>query len=735
MGMRRTIPVFLAALAFLYPVLLLGPAQAQKAPTAPPAGMTQEQYDALVKSVGQSVIETLAEKGLVAKTPASDSTSNASDATSSDSTSDQISTVMHRIPAAIGGFPEVWVNLAQLPERLDRTADGGRGTSAFLGLLVFVAVVAYVGELAVRRLTEATRRSIAHQFAANGGLWRLVWLWLFDAMAFLALLVIVHVARVTLFTNAEAQTQFAIRVLGGVVIWRFYLLFVRFYLRPGLPEIRVAPIDDRSAKMLLRSFSAIVLIAIFGHGLLKIQDTPNALMAVGLANGVVIPALYVLIVFRARSSICDWLLGLIDQNAGGSKIKTTLARHWHWIAIPVIVVVGGARAYESLGQEGFVPNGIILTLNIFIALLLAETLLSFVGKRHQASVLARSDKPEAHRLFPFAVRIIRTTVLVLAAAVLFRSWAVDVLALVDQKSWANFSRGWTTGIVTVLVAYYAWEAVRFATGHHAVRPPAAVPGQEGDPEMSQATASRLETLAPILRVALGITIAIIAALMLLSNLNVNITPIVAGASVFGLAISFGSQTLVRDIVSGIFYLADDAFRVGEYIDCGKAKGTVEGFTLRSIRLRHQNGQIHTIPFGQLGQITNFSRDWSTLKFNLRFDRGTDLEKLRKVTKKVGEAMLEDPEIKDDFLEPLKLQGIADIADNAIIMRFKMTVRPVRPTFIQRQGVKRLILAFKDAGIEFANATVSVQTVGGNSLGRAAAAAAASGTGSAAEKPN
>jgi Mechanosensitive ion channel len=73
----------------------------------------------------------------------------------------------------------------------------------------------------------------------------------------------------------------------------------------------------------------------------------------------------------------------------------------------------------------------------------------------------------------------------------------------------------------------------------------------------------------------------------------------------GLAISFGSQTLVRDIVSGIFYLGDDAFRVGKYIDCGRANGSVEGFTLRSIRLRHQNGQIHTIPFGSLGQITNF----------------------------------------------------------------------------------------------------------------------------------
>jgi moderate conductance mechanosensitive channel len=193
---------------------------------------------------------------------------------------------------------------------------------------------------------------------------------------------------------------------------------------------------------------------------------------------------------------------------------------------------------------------------------------------------------------------------------------------------------------------------------------------------------------------------------------------------FGLALSFGSQTLVRDIVSGIFYLADDAFRVGEYIDCGKAKGTVEGFTLRSIKLRHQNGQVYTIPFGQLGQITNFSRDWTTMKFNLRFARNTDVEKLRKTVKKIGLAMMEEPEFKDEFLQPLKLQGIADVLDNALVMRFKFTVKPNIPTVIQREAMKRLFRAFQTAGIEFASATVSVQTVSGP-VDQAAAAAAAS----------
>jgi len=202
---------------------------------------------------------------------------------------------------------------------------------------------------------------------------------------------------------------------------------------------------------------------------------------------------------------------------------------------------------------------------------------------------------------------------------------------------------------------------------------------------------------------------------------VNIGPLLAAASVFGLAISFGSQALVRDIVSGVFYLSDDAFRIGEYIDCGKAKGSVEGFTLRSIRLRHQNGQVHTIPFGQLGQITNFSRDWATVKFNLRFKRDTDLEKLRKTVKKIGDEMQQDPELKDEFLAPLRMQGVADILDNAMLVRFKFTVRPIQPSYVQRMAVKKMVAKFAEVGIEFADTMVAVQTLGSGTESAAAAA--------------
>ncbi len=111
--------------------------------------------------------------------------------------------------------------------------------------------------------------------------------------------------------------------------------------------------------------------------------------------------------------------------------------------------------------------------------------------------------------------------------------------------------------------------------------------------------------------------------------------------------------------------------------------------------------MHTIPFGQLGQITNFSRDWITTKFNLRFARDTDVEKLRKASKKIGADMMEMPAIADQILAPFKMQGVADIAGNAIVVRFKFTARPGNPSAIQREALKRMFSTFPAMGFEFA----------------------------------
>ena len=288
------------------------------------------------------------------------------------------------------------------------------------------------------------------------------------------------------------------------------------------------------------------------------------------------------------------------------------------------------------------------------------------------------------------------------AALFALAWIwIEALELApEQSARAMLSIG--TAVGTLFIAAIAWELARMAIDRHlqdAYRGPR-LPG--GDDEEEVSPGSRLQTVLPMLRAAFGVVIAVVAALIVLSHLGINTAPLIAGAGVFGLAISFGSQSLVRDIISGLFYMWDDAFRVGEYIDTGRLKGTVEALGVRSVKLRHHNGPLHTVPYGQLGAVTNQSRDFATIKFNLRLEPGTDIELVRKTAKRIGLDMQEEPEIAAEVLLPLKMQGIAEVTETALVVRFKFTARPVKPSWVQREYLKRIYRVFAEKGIAFAS---------------------------------
>ena len=200
--------------------------------------------------------------------------------------------------------------------------------------------------------------------------------------------------------------------------------------------------------------------------------------------------------------------------------------------------------------------------------------------------------------------------------------------------------------------------------------------------------ARLRTLLPIFRNMLFATIVVMTLLMVLSSLGVEIGPLIAGAGVVGVAIGFGAQTLVKDVISGIFYLLDDAFRVGEYIQSGSYKGTVESFSLRSVKLRHHRGYLFTVPFGELGAVQNMSRDWVIDKFTINVDYETDIEKARKIIKKIGQELAEDPEFAPHIIEPLKMQGVEKFGDFGIELRIKMMTKPGEQFVIRRKALRR-----------------------------------------------
>src|SRR4029077_19005542 len=154
--------------------------------------------------------------------------------------------------------------------------------------------------------------------------------------------------------------------------------------------------------------------------------------------------------------------------------------------------------------------------------------------------------------------------------------------------------------------------------------------------------ARLLTLLPLLRVTMAVLLTAVLIMASLWALGIEITPLLAGAGVVGLALGFGAQALVRDVIAGIFFLAEDAFRIGEYIESGTTtKGTVERITLRTVALRHHNGPLHFVPYGALGTVRNTSRDWVIDKFTLPLPIDVESEKIRKMIKKIGEEMQED----------------------------------------------------------------------------------------------
>ncbi|TBZ77042.1 mechanosensitive ion channel family protein [Rhizobium leguminosarum bv. viciae] len=315
------------------------------------------------------------------------------------------------------------------------------------------------------------------------------------------------------------------------------------------------------------------------------------------------------------------------------------------------------------------------------------------------------------------VRGSRAVVVAVAVAWVAIVWRVDPNSLVhSDPAVASVAYGLLKSVVVLLLADLAWHLAKSWIDRRL-----SVQAEAGNAPSQAARRGRLRTLLPIFRNVLAVMVAVIAGLIVLAELGVEIGPLIAGAGIFGVALGFGSQTLVKDVISGVFYMLDDAFRVGEYIQAKSYKGTVEGFSLRSVRLRHHRGPVFTVPFGELGAVENMSRDWVIDKFRVNVSYDTDIEKARKLAKKIGAELQADPELGPLFIQPLKMKGVEEFGDYGIVLSFAMTTVPGMQTYIRRKAYAKIREAFQANGIEFA--TPSVQ-VGSDDRDGAAAAAAA-----------
>ncbi len=357
----------------------------------------------------------------------------------------------------------------------------------------------------------------------------------------------------------------------------------------------------------------------------------------------------------------------------------------------------------------------------FIAIFLWPSVDANVSLLVARGVLAPDDESEAsanarRKMQQGLLRVGRVLVVGVVLYALAWLWGVNVLSLAEAGLGAKVAGRLIEALLIALVAYLLIELVSiFCSRWLAAEGGPADDAQEepGGGDAGGVGLSRVATLLPILRRTAHTLIVAISIMMVLSNWGINIGPILAGAGVVGLAIGFGAQTLVKDIVSGMFFLLDDAFRVGEYIDVGGTMGSVEKISLRSLRLRHHKGLVHTIPYGEIPKLTNYSRDWVIMKLEFRVPFETDLKLIKKIIKQVGAELKENEAYGHHLIEPLKSQGVRRMEEFNMVIGVKFMARPGAQWLIRRDAYQKVRDAFEKNGINFAQRNVKVEVIGDN----------------------
>lgn len=486
--------------------------------------------------------------------------------------------------------------------------------------------------------------------------------------------------------------------LMAALAFRLTRILLEFLFAP--PELsgfgaaarfRVLPVSDASASFWVKRLSYAVGWFAFGW------VTVMLLSMLGFAvpsRQLMAYALGLILLIMGIEAVWHRPVQMPVQDATRARIGAR-ARTWllsaYFVLLFVLWVAGAMKAFWFLVVIVALPAAVAMAQRA-------------VNNVFRPPGTAQGGKEVPSVLAAIVERGVRAALVIAAVLFLADRLGVDFTAMTAQDTFlVRVMRGALSAIVILLVADFVWHVVKTLIDKRI-----AAAGVQGEPGTELARRnSRIRTLLPITRNVLMIVVAIVALLMALSSLGVQIAPLIAGAGIVGVAIGFGAQTVVKDVISGVFYLLDDAFRVGEYIQSGSYKGTVESFSLRSVKLRHHRGYIYTVPFSDLGAVQNMSRDWVIEKITLTLTYDSDVDKARKIVKKIGLELAQDPEFAHSIIEPLKMQGVDQFGDTGMLMKMKLKTRPGEQFGIKRRALMLIKQAFDENGIKIAVPTVQV----------------------------
>jgi small-conductance mechanosensitive channel len=499
---------------------------------------------------------------------------------------------------------------------------------------------------------------------------------------------------------------------GAYLTTRIVLSVVHLMVSPLGQGLRLMHISDEAAIYLNSWLRRIVIVAVFGVAIaavaLQTGATRNTGLALSKLVGLAVHIMLLIMVFRSRKATAAAIRGTA-ANSSLFALRGVLAGIWPFAAIFIIVAtwllwsVGAENGFERALHIFAWSATVIVGASLVSIFVLGAIDRAFIADRENASQPSGEARQTgqgtanltAQGIYHLLVhRAVSLLIAVVASIALLQVWGVDTLSWFRTGSVGrHLASAVATIAITCALAMAAWEALNMTISRRIDRWT-----RVGD----VARATRLRTLVPMLRSTFLFAIGMIVLLAALDQLGISIGPLLAGASILGVALGFGSQKLVQDFITGIFLLMENAIQVGDFITVANVSGTVEHLSIRTVRLRAGDGSLHVVPFSSVSTVTNAHRGlgYASIRVSVRAD--SDIDKVFAAIRSVAEEMRADPLFKDLILADADIWGVDQVDGSTITVLGQIRTMDRGRWPVQRGFNKRILQCFREQEIQFAN---------------------------------
>ncbi len=372
-----------------------------------------------------------------------------------------------------------------------------------------------------------------------------------------------------------------------------------------------------------------------------------------------------------------------------------IGTHWQHFGFLFVVLNIGARLFGA--QSGsFLTQSSLSVAVIVIAFIAVASIRRFENKR----IAAANRRPQigvrsavVRRLSSIAYRVFQVVVIFYATVFCLGLWGLDVAGWVSSPAGLSVIGPLLSIALMMLVAWSLW------VGLDAWITAALSQSQVGGTYRERS--ARIRTLLPLLRNVAFVVLTVLTVIGVLANLGINVAPLIAGAGVVGLAVGFGSQQLVQDVITGLFILLEDTLAIGDVIDTGDRAGTVEALTIRTVKIRDGDGALHTIPFSTVKALKNSSRGFGVYTVGITLAQDADIGKALDVFKEVGEEVRTDPKFATSIVAPLDVWGVDQVGLDGIVIKGAIKTRPLQQYGVGREINRRMNVRLQELGIPLA----------------------------------